>query len=61
MLDADTVAWFKSNGGLTRTNGEHFRSAVLSRGFSVDPLLAFADFAGRAADTAPLLARRGLV
>ncbi|MFB9164754.1 M3 family metallopeptidase [Arthrobacter psychrochitiniphilus] len=61
VLDADTVAWFKSNGGLTRTNGEHFRSTVLSRGFSVDPLLAFADFAGRAADTAPLLARRGLV
>ncbi|MEV8180793.1 M3 family metallopeptidase [Specibacter sp. NPDC078692] len=61
VLDADTVAWFKANGGLSRANGEHFRTTLLSRGFSVDPLQAFADFAGRDADTAPLLARRGLV
>ncbi|PYI67451.1 peptidase M3 [Arthrobacter livingstonensis] len=60
VLDADTVAWFKANGGLSRANGEHFRSTLLSRGFSVDPLQAFRDFAGRDADTAPLLARRGL-
>ena len=60
VLDADTVAWFKANGGLSRANGDHFRSALLSRGFSVDPLQAFRDFAGRDADTAPLLERRGL-
>ncbi|ALO66814.1 hypothetical protein AS189_10275 [Arthrobacter alpinus] len=61
VLDADTVAWFKANGGLNRSNGEHFRTTLLRRGFSVDPLQAFRDFAGRDADTAPLLARRGLV
>ncbi|MFQ4149051.1 M3 family metallopeptidase [Arthrobacter sp. LAPM80] len=61
VLDADTVAWFKANGGLTRAKGEHFRNTLLRRGFSVDPLEAFHDFAGRDADPAPLLARRGLV
>ncbi len=61
VLDADTVAWFKANGGLSRSNGDHFRSTLLSRGFATDPLRAFHDFAGRDADTAPLLARRGLV
>ncbi len=60
VLDADTEAWFKANGGLTRANGDRFRSSVLSRGFSVDPLQAYRDFAGRDADTAPLLERRGL-
>jgi peptidyl-dipeptidase Dcp len=31
-LDADTVEWFKENGGLTRKNGDHFRKMLLSRG-----------------------------
>ncbi|SEE12478.1 peptidyl-dipeptidase Dcp [Arthrobacter alpinus] len=61
VLDADTVAWFKAHGGLTRSNGDHFRETLLRRGFALDPLRAFHDFAGRDADTAPLLARRGLV
>lgn len=61
VLDADTVAWFKANGGLSRANGEHFRTTLLSRGFSIDPLQAFVKFMGREANTAPLLARRGLV
>lgn len=61
VLDADTVAWFKAHGGLSRENGEHFRTTLLSRGFAIDPLQAFRDFAGRDADPAPLLTRRGLV
>jgi peptidyl-dipeptidase Dcp len=60
VLDADTVEWFKENGGLTRANGETFRAQVLSRGFSRDPLESFRAFRGRDADVAPLLARRGL-
>lgn len=60
MLDADTVEWFKSSGGLTRENGDHFRHELLSRGNSVDPLQAFRTFRGRDADLRPLLARRGL-
>lgn len=60
VLDADSVEWFKESGGLTRRNGEHFRRELLSRGYSVDPLEAFAAFRGRAASIEPLLERRGL-
>ena len=60
VLDADSVEWFKESGGLTRENGEHFRRELLSRGYSVDPLEAFAAFRGRAASIDPLLERRGL-
>lgn len=61
VLDADTVEWFKENGGLTLKNGQHFRDTLLSRGGSVDALQLFRDFRGRDADIAPLLERRGLV
>jgi peptidyl-dipeptidase Dcp len=60
VLDADTVEWFKANGGLTRANGDAFRTKLLARGGSVDPLGAFRDVVGRDADTGPLLRRRGL-
>ncbi|HEY8295235.1 MAG TPA: M3 family metallopeptidase [Micrococcaceae bacterium] len=60
VLDADTVDWFRSGGGLTRANGDHFRKTLLSRGNSVDPLQSFRDFRGRDAELAPLLKRRGL-
>jgi peptidyl-dipeptidase Dcp len=60
VLDADTVEWFKENGGLTRENGDRFRSRLLGVGGSKDPLEAYRDFRGRDADIAPLLARRGL-
>ena len=60
VLDADTVEWFKENGGLKRENGDRFRSMLLSRGGSRDALELFRDFRGREPDIAPLLARRGL-
>ncbi|MDP5226081.1 MULTISPECIES: M3 family metallopeptidase [Arthrobacter] len=60
VLDADTVEWFRENGGLSRDNGEHFRAELLSRGNSRDPLTSFRAFRGRDADVAPLLKRRGL-
>ncbi|MCD4849637.1 M3 family metallopeptidase [Arthrobacter sp. AK01] len=60
VLDADTVEWFKENGGLTRANGDHFRSELLSRGNSRDPLVSFRAFRGRDAELEPLLKRRGL-
>ncbi|HET8795505.1 MAG TPA: M3 family metallopeptidase [Arthrobacter sp.] len=60
VMDADTVEWFKANGGLTRENGDHFRKELLSTGFSIDPLQAFRNFRGRDASIAPLLKRRGL-
>jgi len=60
VLDADTVAWFTENGGLTRANGDRFRARLLGVGGSGDPLVAYRDFRGRDADIQPLLDRRGL-
>src|SRR5215207_159842 len=60
VLDADTVEWFKENGGLRRENGDTFRRLMLSVGGSVDPLAAFRAVRGRDADPMPLLRRRGL-
>lgn len=60
VLDADTVEWFKSNGGATRANGDRFRELLLSRGNSQDPLESFRQFRGRDAEIQPLLVRRGL-
>ena len=47
MLDADSVEWFKQNGGLTRENGQHFRDTLLSQGGSQDATKIFHDFTGR--------------
>jgi peptidyl-dipeptidase Dcp len=60
VLDADTVEWFKENGGLTRANGDRFRQRLLGVGGSKDPLEAYRDFRGRDAVIEPLLKRRGL-
>jgi peptidyl-dipeptidase Dcp len=60
VLDADTVEWFRENGGPRRENGDLFRSRLLAVGGSVDPLDAFRAVRGRDADPAPLLRRRGL-
>ncbi|KJL17416.1 Peptidyl-dipeptidase dcp [Microbacterium azadirachtae] len=60
VLDADTVEWFRENGGLTRANGERFRRRLLAVGGSQDPLEAYRGFRGRDAEIAPLLKRRGL-
>ena len=60
VLDADTVEWFKENGGLSRANGDFFRNELLSRGNSREPLDSFRAFRGRDARLEPLLKRRGL-
>lgn len=60
VLDADTVEWFKENGGLSRANGDFFRAELLSRGNSREPLESFRAFRGRDAQLEPLLKRRGL-
>ena len=60
ILDAETVEWFKENGGLTRANGEHFRNQLLGRGGSIDSMQMFKNFRGREATIEPLLKRRGL-
>jgi len=60
VLDADTVEWFKENGGLSRKNGDWFRQQLLSRGGSIDPMESFRNFRGRDPKIEPLLIRRGL-
>ena len=60
VLDADSVEWFKENGGLRRENGDHFRSTLLSRGGSRAAMDLFRDFRGAEPNVQPLLVRRGL-
>jgi peptidyl-dipeptidase Dcp len=61
VLDADTVEWFKENGGLSRAAGEKFENWILSRGGSADPIELFKSFRGREASPEYLMRRRGLV
>ncbi len=60
-LDADTVEWFKENGGLLRKNGDHFRKTLLSRGGTAEAMSLFNTFRGREPRIEPLLERRGLM
>ena len=60
VLDANTVEYIKSHGGLTRENGDRFRKTLLSQGGSKDALQLFRDFAGHEPEIKPLLVRRGL-
>jgi peptidyl-dipeptidase Dcp len=60
VLDADTEEWFQERGGLQRRSGEIFRRELLSRGGSVDPMVAYQAVLGRPPRVEPLLERRGL-
>ena len=60
VLDADTVKWFKNNGGMTRENGDHLRQTLLSRGGAEDAMTLFRNFRGAEPDINALLERRGL-
>jgi peptidyl-dipeptidase Dcp len=60
VLDANTVKWIEENGGLSRANGDRFRTTLLSRGGSKDALQLFRDFSGADPDIGPLLEKRGL-
>jgi peptidyl-dipeptidase Dcp len=60
VLDADTVEWFKENGGLKRENGDLFRTLLLSRGGSIEALDLFRAVRGRDPEIKHLLSRRGL-
>lgn len=60
VLDADSVNWFRENGGLTRENGQRFADLLLARGGSRDSMQMARDFLGREPSIAPLLKRRGL-
>jgi len=61
VFDADTVEWFKENGGLKRELGDRFRAELLSRGGSLNSMQMFRNFRGQDAVIEPLLRRRGLL
>jgi peptidyl-dipeptidase Dcp len=61
ILARDTGRWFYEHGGLSRTSGERFRAAILSRGWTRDTQQLFRDFNGGPPDIGPLLHYRGLV
>jgi peptidyl-dipeptidase Dcp len=60
MLADDAFAWFEAHGGLTRENGDRFRSRLLSRGDTQDYSKMYRDFTGRDPDIGPMLKYRGL-
>jgi len=60
VMDADTVAWFVENGGMTRANGDHFRATLLSKGSSIDVMASYRNFRGADPDVRHVLERRGL-
>lgn len=61
VMDADTVAWFAENGGLTSRNGDRFRREMLAVGGSEDVMAAYRRFRGADPDPVHLFVRRGLV
>lgn len=58
-LDADAWEWIKSNGGMTRENGDRYRKYILSVGNSEDLNEAYRKFSGRNPGIEPLLRMRG--
>ena len=60
VLAADAFAYMKELGGLTRENGDHYRSTILSRGGSREAMDLYLDFRGHEPGVEALLRRRGL-
>lgn len=60
VMDADTVAWFREAGGLSRETGERFRRRLLAPGGSVEAMDSYRDFRGADPDVRHLLERFGL-
>lgn len=60
VIDADAYSWFLENGGLTRANGQRFRSMILERGGTGDMGTIYRQFRGRDPEITSLLKNRGL-
>jgi peptidyl-dipeptidase Dcp len=60
MLDDDAYQWFVDHGGLTRANGDRFRSMVLSRGNTEDLAAMYKAWLGSEPSVQPMLKERGL-
>jgi peptidyl-dipeptidase Dcp len=60
MLDDAAYQWFETHGGLTRANGDRFRTMVLSRGNTEDLQAMYDKWLGHAPSVEPMLEDRGL-
>ena len=60
VIEDDAFEWFQSNGGLTRANGDKYRSEILARIGSEDSGKLYRAFRGQEPDIKPLLEDRGL-
>ena len=60
MLDDNAYQWFQDHGGLTRANGDRFRSMVLSRGNTGDLDEMYENWLGAKPSIQPMLKDRGL-
>ena len=60
VLAADAFAFMQTRGGLTRTNGQAFRDAILSKGGTREVMNQYVDFRGHEPRVDSLLIRRGL-
>jgi peptidyl-dipeptidase Dcp len=61
MLDDAAYQWFEDHGGLTRANGDRFRTMVLSRGNTQDLDQMYSTWLGAQPTVAPMLKDLGLV
>jgi peptidyl-dipeptidase Dcp len=61
MLDDAAYQWFEEHGGLTRANGDRFRTMVLSRGNTQDLDSMYSGWLGAQPTVAPMLKDLGLV
>jgi peptidyl-dipeptidase Dcp len=60
MLDDDAFQWFDDHGGLSRANGDRFRSMVLSRGNSEDLAAMYLAWRGKPPTIDAMIKYRGL-
>ena len=60
VLDADGFEAFKENGLFDQATAQSFRSNILERGGSAEPMGLYRAFRGRDPEVAPLLRNRGL-
>jgi len=60
MLDDNAFQWFEDHGGLTRANGDRFRTMVLSRGNTEDLEKLYSTWLGAEPNAKPMLKYRGL-